>query len=104
MEIRKTEFPVTLQAFEIRADAKEEFIAEQVVNSQTEADRFASRYNGKLIKAHALRPDEVRRNERFHPTRKSAFPAWAVFILVLIAFLVIAYFAGWLTPVIDRIR
>ena len=103
MEIRKTEFPVTLQAFEVR-DSKEEFIAEQVVNTQTEADRFTSRFNGKLIKAHALRPDEVRRADHFHPARRNAFPAWAIFLLLLVAFLVAAYFMGWLQPVIDRIR
>lgn len=72
MEIRKTEFPVTLQAFEIR-ESKEEFIAEQVVISQPEADHFTSRFNGKLIKAHALHPDEVRRTQQFHSVRRSRF-------------------------------
>ena len=104
MEIRKTEFPVTLQAFEVR-DTREEFLAEQVVHTQAEADRFTSRFNGKLIKAHALRPDEVKRADRYHPTeRRSGFPAWAVFLIVLIALLVAAYFLGWLGPVIDRVK
>lgn len=104
MEIRKTEFPVTLQAFEVRG-SREEFLAEQVVHSQAEADRFTSHYNGKLIKAHALHPDEIRRAQEYQPHKKSVgFPAWAIFLLIIIAFLVVAYFMGWLQPLIDRMQ
>ena len=41
MELRKEEFPVALQAYEVRGD-HEDFLAEQVVNTQTEADKFMS--------------------------------------------------------------
>jgi len=39
MELRKEEFPVALQAYEVRGD-HEDFVAEQVVNTQTEADKL----------------------------------------------------------------
>lgn len=100
MEIRKSEFPVTLQAFEVR-DQKEEFIAEQTVHSQNEADRFTSRFNGKLIKAHALRPEEANRYQ--HPAQRRTMPGWAILILILIVLLVIAYFTGYLQPLIQRL-
>lgn len=99
MEIRKSEFPVTLQAFEIR-DKREEFIAEQVVHSQSEADRFTSRFNGKLIKAHALERREARKYD--HPAQRSMMPGWAIFVLILVVLVAIAYFTGYLQPLIQR--
>ena len=50
MDVRKEDFPVVLQAYEI-LNSKELFIAEQVVNSQTEVDAFTNRFAGKVIKA-----------------------------------------------------
>ena len=47
MELRKEEFPVALQAYEVRGD-REDFLAEQVVSTQTEADKFMSMYAGRL--------------------------------------------------------
>src|SRR5262245_63710662 len=57
MELRKEEFPVALQAYEVRGD-HEDFVAEQVVNTQTEADQFMSMYPGRLIKTREVRPVE----------------------------------------------
>lgn len=102
MEIRKNDFPVTLQAFEVR-DSREEFIAEQIVNTQPEADRFTSQFTGKLIKAHALRPDEVRRVAQPAKTHRSTVPAWAIVLFLLIVLTVVAWFSGWLQPVVDRL-
>ena len=48
MELRKEEFPVALQAYEVRGD-HEDFLAEQVVGTQNEADKFMSMYAGRLI-------------------------------------------------------
>ena len=53
MDIRKEDFPVALQAYELR-NKEEEFLAEQVVNTQAEADVFMTRFQGKLIKAHEV--------------------------------------------------
>ena len=50
MDIRKEDLPATLQAFDLQ-DNKEVFLAEQVVNNQTEIAIFTTRYVGKLIKA-----------------------------------------------------
>lgn len=102
MEIRKNDFPVTLQAFEVR-DSREEFIAEQIVNSQPEADQFTSRFTGKLIKAHALRPDEVRRIDHPAKPHRSTIPAWAIVLFLLVVLTVVAWFSGWLQPVVDRL-
>ena len=102
MEIRKNDFPVTLQAFDVR-DSREEFIAEQIVNTQPEADRFTSRFTGKLIKAHALRPDEVRRVDHAAKPYRSTLPAWAIVLFLLIVLSVVAWFSGWLQPVVDRL-
>src|SRR5688572_23702905 len=101
MEIRRTEFPVTLQAFEVR-NSKEEFVAEQVVHSQPEVDRFTAQFNGKLIKAHTLRPEEARGTERYPKTRTMS--GWAVFLVILVVLLIVAYFTGWLQPFINSLR
>lgn len=103
MDIRKTDFPVALQAFDVR-DSNEEFIAEQIVNSQSEADQFTSRFSGKLIKAHALRPEEVRKIDHPHHARRSTLPAWAIIVFLLIILLVIAWFAGWLEPLMNNVN
>lgn len=106
MEIRKDDFPVALQAFEVRGST-EEFVAEQIVNSQSEADRFTTQFSGKLIKAHALRPEEARKID--HPatpthTQRNTLPAWAIIVFLLIVLLVVAYFAGWLQPLVNRLQ
>ena len=59
MELRKEEFPVALQAYEVRGD-REDFLAEQVVSTQTEADTFMSMYAGRLIKTREVRPVETK--------------------------------------------
>jgi hypothetical protein len=96
MELRRDEFPVALQAYEVRGD-REEFVAEQVVNTQTEADRFMSLYAGRLIKTRDVRPVENRHYAVAHPHRsRSGMPAWIIILAVLIILFVVAYATGWL--------
>lgn len=99
MELRKEEFPVALQAYNVN-ERNEEFVAEQVVNSQAEADIFMSRYAGKLIKTRDVRPVESRRFEG--KKRRAGFPGWAIFLILIIALFAVAYATGWLQWVIDK--
>jgi len=103
MELRREDFPVALQAYEVRGD-REEFVAEQVVNSQAEADKFMNLYAGRLIKTHEVRQVE---RERYHTAavhhqRRAGVPAWVIVLVVLIILFVVAYATGWLQPLIDR--
>src|SRR6185295_17324414 len=83
MELRKEEFPVALQAYEVRAD-REDFVAEQVVNTQTEADTFMSLYAGRLIKTREVRPVETKYYApAVHRKRTGAGTGWLVFIILL---------------------
>jgi hypothetical protein len=77
MILHKSEFPITIQAFDI-SDNKEFFIAEQVVNSQQEVDVFSSRYAGKVIKAKALSNTDTNTTTSTtttRSTRKKSSPA-----------------------------
>lgn len=106
MELRRDDFPIALQAYEVRGD-HEEFVAEQVVNSQAEADKFMNLYAGKLIKT-----NEVRRVEReryhtataHHPARRTGIPAWIIVLIVLVILFVVAYSTGWLQQMIDKMN
>ncbi|MER3497676.1 MAG: hypothetical protein C4308_03060 [Chitinophagaceae bacterium] len=93
MELRRNDFPITLQAYEVR-DAREQFVAEQVVSSQTEADNFMTLYTGKLIKTRPIERAEIRKE--IHRRHRAAIPAWVWILAVLIILLVIAYATGWL--------
>ena len=97
MELRREDFPVTLQAYEIR-DARENFVAEQVVNTQNEADNFMTLYAGKLIKTRAIERAEMRKE--IHRHRRAAVPAWVWILAILIIAFVIAYATGWLQTII----
>ena len=50
MEVRNSDFPVVVQAYE-PSNREDIFLAEQVVNSQAEIDGFTLKFAGKLIKA-----------------------------------------------------
>jgi hypothetical protein len=99
MELRRDDFPVALQAFEVR-DSREDFVAEQVVSTQAEADTFMSRFAGKLIKTRDVKPLESQKFE----TRKHSkgFPGWAIFLIVLIILVAVAYATGWLQWLINK--
>ena len=99
MELRRDDFPVALQAFDVR-DSREDFVAEQVVSTQNEADIFMSRYAGKLIKTRDVKPIESKRFET-HQHRRG-FPGWAIFLIVLIILVAVAYATGWLQWLINR--
>jgi hypothetical protein len=96
MELRKEEFPVALQAYEVRGD-REDFLAEQVVATQTEADKFMSMYAGRLIKTREVRPVET---QHYAPvarrTRSGSATAWLVFIILLIALIAVGFATGWI--------
>jgi len=103
MELRRDEFPVALQAYEVRGD-REEFVAEQVVNSQAEADKFMSLYAGRLIKTHEVRHIE---RERYHTAAiqhsrpRASIPAWIIVLVVLVILFVIAYATGWIQQLMN---
>src|SRR5678816_2677723 len=101
MELRREEFPVALQAYEVRGE-REDFVAEQVVNSQVEADHFMGLYAGRLIKTREVRPVETQRIAPvIHRTRtRAAIPAWIIILAVLIILFVVAYATGWLQTLI----
>ena len=103
MELRREDFPVALQAYEVRGD-HEEFVAEQVVSSQAEADTFMNLYAGRLIKTHEVRHVERERYHAaaMHQRRRAAVPAWIIVLVVLIILFVVAYATGWLQLLIDR--
>jgi hypothetical protein len=98
MELRRQDFPVTLQAYEVR-DARENFVAEQVVATQTEADNFMTLYAGKLIKTRPIERAELRRE--VHKHHRAAVPAWVWVLAILIILAVVAYATGWLQTLIN---
>ncbi|HEV8285253.1 MAG TPA: hypothetical protein VGQ09_13140 [Chitinophagaceae bacterium] len=108
MELRRDEFPVALQAYEVRGE-REDFIAEQVVNSQVEADNFMSLYAGRLIKTRDLRPVETKRFDSHRttaiaPRRRAVISPWLIFLLVLIVLVIIGFATGWLQTMIGQTK
>jgi uncharacterized protein HemX len=98
MRVRDNEFPVVLQAYDTR-DKQDLFVAEQVVNTQTEVDTFTSRYAGKLIRVRLPNGEELRHDHRntAAPRRKSGAGLAIVLILLVLAALVVVGFAsGWI--------
>lgn len=96
MDLRNEDLPVTLQAFDL-VDSKEIFIAEQVVNSQTEADTFTSRFVGKVIKAKkAMVADN--RDYKAVPERKknNVGLIMIIIILILVALIIYGFATGWI--------
>lgn len=111
MELRREEFPVALQAYEVRGD-REEFVAEQVVSSQAEADNFMSIYAGRLIKTRDLRPVENRRFEgqrtaasvAVAPRRRAGISPWVVILLIIIALVVVGFATGWFQTLMNQTK
>ena len=99
MEVRNSDFPVVVQAYE-PSNKQDVFIAEQVVNSQAEVDGFTLRYAGKLIKARSLNESEVQRQRHVASRRdgqsRTGSYLW-IFILLLIVVLVgVGFYTGWI--------
>ena len=109
MELRREEFPVALQAYDVRGD-REDFIAEQVVNSQAEADNFMSLYAGRLIKTRDLRPVETKRFEgRRTPTiaasrRRAGISPWLIFLLIIFVLVIAGFATGWIQTMIAHMK
>ena len=98
MDIRKEDFPVVLQAFEM-LDNKEVFIAELVVNNQAEVDAFTTRYTGKLIKAKQWTDTKnTRQNYTTTHQKKTSSSGllWLIILIILIALIVIGFATGWI--------
>lgn len=100
MIVNEREFPVVVQAFQSSGN-QELFVAEQVVNSQSEVDSFSSRYAGMVIKARILNDAElnndgraIRQNNRGR--RRTGAAAWALVLLVIVALIVVGFTTGWI--------
>ena len=103
MELRREEFPVALQAYEVRGE-REDFVAEQVVNSQAEADNFMSLYAGRLIKTREVRPVETKRYEARTKRVRAGISPWLIFLLVIIVLLIAGFATGWIQTMIGQTR
>lgn len=107
MDLRKEEFPVALQAYEMQGD-KENFLAEQVVNSQPEADNFISLYAGRIIKTRDLRPVETRKFEhrrsagKYLSRRQPVISPWLILLLVVIVLVIIGFTTGWFQTIMGK--
>jgi hypothetical protein len=105
MELRKEEFPLALQAYEVRGD-HEDFLAEQVVNTQTEADKFMSMYAGRLIKTREVRPVETRHYSAAaaHRTRTGVATGWLIFIILLVVLVAVGFATGWIQNMFGQVK
>ncbi len=101
MELRKEEFPVALQAYEVRGE-REDFVAEQVVNTQAEADKFMSLYAGRLIKTREVRPVETK-HYPVRRTRSNAMP-WIILLLIIAVLLIAGFATGWIQTMIGQTK
>ena len=98
MIVSKDNFPVVLQAYEIQNN-REVFIAEQVVNNQTEVDTFTARFAGKLIKAKQFTADGVNKSSTHSNARRRGVSIPVIILIVLIilvALVVIGFSTGWI--------
>jgi hypothetical protein len=94
MELRKDDFPIALQAYDIHENSVD-FVAEQVVKTEEEAENFMSRYPGKLISARNIESEKSKRLYDIN-SLKNDFPVWAVFLGILLVILMAALLSGWL--------
>ena len=98
MKVNTAEFPVVVQAYQT-AGSNEQFVAEQVVNTQAEIDNFTALHTGLLIKARKLQNGELGLK---HPAalqnkrRKGSSTVWLLFLLVIIAIVVAGFATGWI--------
>ena len=107
MILQKDQFPLTIQAYEMKGNV-ELFIAEQVVSNQAEVDTFSNKYAGKLIKAKAYSPSHAHTNSGNSTStgtstisttrnRKSSAGTIIVVILIILAILIaIGFYTGWI--------
>ncbi|MBC7888963.1 MAG: hypothetical protein H7Z13_13890 [Ferruginibacter sp.] len=97
MDLTKEDLPATIQAFELQDD-KEIFIAEQVVNSQSEIAAFTTRYTGKLIKAKKVAMSEVYHNGSTATIkrRSSTGLIMIILIVIIIALVLYGFSTGWI--------
>jgi hypothetical protein len=101
MVINEKEFPVVVQAFQPSANG-ELFVAEQMVNNQTEVDSFSTRYAGYVIKARVAKENELvtdYRNgngTRRTPVHRRGMPVWAIFLLIVVVLIVVGFTTGWI--------
>ena len=100
MELRREDFPVTLQAYDMR-DNKEDFVAEQVVSNQAQADNFMSMYAGRLIKTRELRPVEA---QKFGVKKKTGISPLAIFLFILVVLIIVGFATGWIQEMITKIK
>jgi uncharacterized protein HemX len=99
MEVRNTDFPVVVQAYE-PSNKQDVFIAEQVVNSHAEIDGFTLRFAGKLIKARSLSETEVERQRHVAkrhdaPTRSGSY-LWVFVLLLIVVLIGVGFYTGWI--------
>lgn len=99
MEVRNTDFPVVIQAYE-PSNKQDVFIAEQVVNNQAEIDGFTLRFAGKLIKARSLSDTEIERqrhvaSRRGAPSRSGSY-LWIFVLLLIVVLIGIGFYTGWI--------
>lgn len=97
MNLQKEDLPATIQAYELQND-KEIFIAEQVVNSQSEIETFTNRYAGKLIKAKTIPLSEANSfaNPVYKKKRSSAGLVMIIIILIIVVLVVYGISTGWI--------
>ena len=99
MEVRNSDFPVVVQAYE-PSNKQDVFIAEQVVNSQAEVDGFTLRYAGKLIKARSLNESEVQRQRHVASRRdghsKTGSYLWIFILLLIVVLIGVGFYTGWI--------
>lgn len=105
MVINDREFPVVVQAYQPTATG-ELFVAEQLVHTQAEADAFASRYAGYVIKARIVQENELVVDRRTAAQRsrmavRRGIPAWAILLLLIVGLLVVGFTTGWIQRNID---
>ena len=99
MEVRNSDFPVVVQAYE-PSNKQDVFIAEQVVNSQAEIDGFTLRFAGKLIKARSLSETEIERQKhvtaRRNPSTGASSYLWIFILLLIVVLIGIGFYTGWI--------
>lgn len=97
MEIKREDLPVMLQAFDLH-DRTEIFVAEQLVHTQLDVDRFTALYAGKIIKA-SKEVSNVRNDGHVEPTKKrnpaTGFVMIAL-ILIVLALVIYGFSTGWI--------
>jgi hypothetical protein len=99
MEVRNSDFPVVVQAYE-PSNKQDVFIAEQVVNSQAEIDGFTLRFAGKLIKARSLNESEIERQRHVASRRDTSSGSrsylWIFVLLLIVVLIGVGFYTGWI--------